>query len=103
MAAIQAGNIGIRSKRILGGAYCRRKGDQKTCLKARKGERIIIYFDCKGKKLIDQKLSINKIIKLTKLEDLFEQMLKKRIYHKEEEVLEDTVQTHALVQTMGKG
>jgi tetratricopeptide (TPR) repeat protein len=57
----------------------------------------------KVEKLIDRKPSLNEIIEETKIEDLFDQMLKKRIYRKEEEVLEYAVQARALVQTMGKG
>ena len=57
----------------------------------------------KLEELIDRKPSYNEIIEETKLEDLFDQMLKKRIYRKEEEVLESAVQARALVQTMGKG
>jgi len=57
----------------------------------------------KVEKLIDRKPSFNEIIEETKLEELFDQMLKKRIYRKEGEVLEYAVQARALVQTMGKG
>lgn len=46
---------------------------------------------------------MSELIELTQLEDLFEKMLKKRIYRKEEEVLEYAVQARTLVQTMGKG
>lgn len=54
-------------------------------------------------KLIDKQPSISEIIELTKLEDFFEQMLNKRIYSKDAEILEYAVQARALVQTTGKG
>ncbi|MFX0152793.1 MAG: tetratricopeptide repeat protein, partial [Candidatus Hodarchaeota archaeon] len=53
-------------------------------------------------KVIDERPSMSEIIELTQLEDLFEKMLKKRIYRKEEEILEYAVQARTLVQTMGK-
>ena len=79
------------------------KGLGKLSLKIEKEKELSSALVEKVKKLIDKKPSINEIIELTKLEDLFEQMLKKRIYRKEEEVLEYAVQARALVQTMGKG
>ncbi|MFX1516979.1 MAG: tetratricopeptide repeat protein [Promethearchaeota archaeon] len=79
------------------------KGLGKLTSKIDKEKKLSSAFIEKLEELIDQKPSFNEIIEETKLEDLFDQMLKKRIYRKEEEVLEYAVQARALVQTMGKG
>ena len=45
---------------------------------------------------------MNDVIEITQLESLFEKMLKKRIYSKQEEVLDYVVEARTLVQSVGK-
>ena len=56
----------------------------------------------KFEKLADQQPSMSEIIELTKLEDLFEKMQRKRIYSKEKQILEYALQARTLVQTAGR-
>jgi tetratricopeptide (TPR) repeat protein len=79
------------------------KGLGKLTSKITKERALLSDLVEKLEKIIDKKPSMSEIIELTQLEDLFENMLKKRIYRKEEEVLEYAVQARTLVQTMGKG
>ncbi|MHA2176698.1 MAG: hypothetical protein ACXABI_17875, partial [Candidatus Hodarchaeales archaeon] len=52
--------------------------------------------------LVTEKPSISEVIELTHLESLFEKMLKKRIYRKQEEVLDYVAEARSLVQSSVK-
>lgn len=66
-------------------------------------EKVLLQsFIDKYEKLVMEKPSMNDIIEITQLESLFEKMLKKRIYRKQEEVLDYVVEARTLVQSVGK-
>jgi len=52
--------------------------------------------------LVAEKPSITEVIELTHLESLFEKMLKKSIYRKQEEVLDYVAEARSLVQSTVK-
>ncbi|MFX0050908.1 MAG: hypothetical protein ACFE8U_06385 [Candidatus Hermodarchaeota archaeon] len=49
--------------------------------------------------MLDQKATMSELIEIAHLDDILERMLKKRIYRKEQEVLEYVTQARALVQS----
>ncbi|MHA2214916.1 MAG: tetratricopeptide repeat protein [Candidatus Hodarchaeales archaeon] len=61
-------------------------------------EALLVRFE----KLADEKPSMTEIIEVTQLESLFDKMLKKRVYRKQEEVLEYASEALSLVQSTGK-
>ena len=53
-------------------------------------------------KLADEKPTMSEIIEVTQLESLFDKMLKKRVYRKQEEVLEYVSEALSLVKNTGE-